>query len=467
LNNANKSRKIQLALTLDLANQFKDFEKIYFTYKIDFRGRLYPVQQMLNPQGSAIIKSLLEFSEGQVPTERGIYWLKIALANAYGKSKLSFKEREAWTDENIEDIKAFAENPYDALFFVEEADEPFVFLSLAQALNDGLQGKEVNVPVGLDASCSGIQIYAGLMLDEKAAKSVNVINNEEDKPADVYDLVAKKVVSYLVAGDYPKIFSFTTRDGIKKEVSTEIEANSLIKTLNRSHVKRNVMTLPYSVSERGMYNQLKEIFKVAKDDNIPFWKGEEFIAIRLLVILNKKAIKSIVVGAVKGQEFIKSITRDFSHNSKNSMFWLSPFFNIPIIQHTTAKKVHRYKTALGYLRFKINTDILDKKKQSSSIAPNLIHSLDATLMFLTVEDMIKSDVANFQLIHDCYYTDCNNIDIMNKSIRKSYFLLFNNNPLQEWLEQINTLYDTHKKASDIMINTLVLDDVLKSNYLFS
>ena len=155
---ANNSRRIIYSVAFNLAKQFKKYEEFYFSYKADFRGRLYPVQQVFNPQATSNIKALMEFAEGVEPTEEGIYWLKIALANTYGYDKLSYDDRVAWVEENMKNILASSNSPLEEVSFWTEADEPLMFLSGCKALSDALEGKLVHFPVPLDATCSGIQI---------------------------------------------------------------------------------------------------------------------------------------------------------------------------------------------------------------------------------------------------------------------------------------------------------------------
>ena len=50
-------------LKLDVANSYKDIQKIYFPNNLDFRGRIYPIPPHLNHIGDDIARSLLVFSE--------------------------------------------------------------------------------------------------------------------------------------------------------------------------------------------------------------------------------------------------------------------------------------------------------------------------------------------------------------------------------------------------------------------
>jgi DNA-directed RNA polymerase len=65
---------------------------------MDFRGRVYPIPPHLNHMGADIARGILLFSESKPLGERGLYWLKVHLANKVGKDKLALDERVAYVE---------------------------------------------------------------------------------------------------------------------------------------------------------------------------------------------------------------------------------------------------------------------------------------------------------------------------------------------------------------------------------
>jgi DNA-directed RNA polymerase len=98
----------------------------------------------------------------------------------------------------------------------------------------------------------------------------------------------------------------------------------------------------------------------------------------------------------------------------------------------------------------------------SSIAPNFIHQLDAVLMYRTVERCIEQGVDNFWLIHDSYGVSPNDAETLSTQVREAYIELFSEPILKNWTEEIGLEYD-----DDVMINTLDLNEVRDSKYIFS
>lgn len=78
------SLRCSAMLKLNQAKKFRDFEEIFFPYNVDFRGRAYPVPPHLSTVGSDLCRGLLMFSDSKRLGEKGLYWLKVHLANLAG-----------------------------------------------------------------------------------------------------------------------------------------------------------------------------------------------------------------------------------------------------------------------------------------------------------------------------------------------------------------------------------------------
>ena len=98
-------------------------------------------------------------------------------------------------DENTKLIERVATDPIGNIGDWEAADEPWQFLAACHeyycVVMGGLSGKTTTgLPVATDATCSGLQILAGLARDKSTASLVNVIPS--DKPQDAYAVIAKE-----------------------------------------------------------------------------------------------------------------------------------------------------------------------------------------------------------------------------------------------------------------------------------
>lgn len=106
-------------------------------------------------------------------------YLKIAIANHFGMDKKNWSERIAWTDEHFNELEQIA--------LSGEAEEPAEMLGAVQALRKTEIGMPTGFPIGLDATCSCLQLAACLTNDIEAMKHCNVIGTgkREDAYADV------------------------------------------------------------------------------------------------------------------------------------------------------------------------------------------------------------------------------------------------------------------------------------------
>jgi len=458
-------KNIALDLALTDASKYLDEPNIYFSYQFDFRSRIYPIQQHLHPQGNDVMKALLEFSEGcKIENEEQADWFWIHGANCYGYDKEEYEQRIEKIQEKKDEILEIAKDPLQNREYWKDADSPFLYLAWCFECADWLTNPNSfisHLPIGLDATCSGIQIYSGLLLDEEGAEAVNV---KGDKRQDIYQRVAGKVNKYLLEGDYPPFIEYTTSDKEKHKCDTASIAQELAGNITRKFTKRNTMTQPYSVTKFGMYKQLVEVLDDMEATGSKFWTHDNWMVAKLLTQLNDRAIVETVQGARIGQNFLKEVTSDLVKQGKY-IFYTTPFIGFPVLQKINKVKLKRIKTEVGRLAIHQDTDEIHQVKMVNGIAPNFVHSLDATLLMLTLLLLVDDGCKSFHFIHDQYGVPINQIPNLNKRVREAFVKLFGSKPLERWLHQVYKGYP--KEADDVLINTLDLNDVLKSKYIFS
>ena len=454
-----QSKRIQLRFTLGAAHIMRDYERFYYTYQLDYRGRMYPTVSHLSHQGPKYNKALLEFADGRHLTEEGLWWLKVHTANVFGNDKMLFKDRVIWFEDNRAMILEVAKAPLLCKSHWIDSDSPYEFVAACKAYRDHIDGKEVHLPIQLDAICSGISMYSGLLLDKVGAEETAIINKygesgEAIRP-DIYKTVADRVNSYLRAGEYSKHFSYTTRDGKEVFASSYVEGTSIIDKVTRSIVKPNVMTVPYSVTMRGMSNQLWDIMEEAKEKGKEFWKGEEWVVNKILTSLDHRAIYDIVKGARVGQDYLVNLSKLLGRQAE----WVTPLYNFPIKQTSLKTKVKAVQTLLGTLVINIEVPKLDKKKQSQSIAPNFIHSLDSEILKYCIDKMDNG----IGVIHDCVLVHPNDGYEAQDVYRDGYVKLMETNPLERLQDQL----DPSKEIPLPTRGELELKEVYKSKYIIS
>jgi|GEM_PF-1894922 len=204
-----------------IAEEMKEYERFYFVWQMDFRGRVYPKQTLLHPQGGDIAKSLLLFADGKALDERGVFWLKVHGANVYGEvDKRPFDERIAWVDAHEAQILQSAEDPEKASFW-KEADDPFKFLAFCFEFAEWKRNPETfesSLPIAIDGSNNGFQHVATLLRDVDGARRVNVLPK--------YDENGKMIVSDIyadVAGRFKQKLQ-SAAEMFEQELQTDSQA---------------------------------------------------------------------------------------------------------------------------------------------------------------------------------------------------------------------------------------------------
>lgn len=467
VNKSNRSKALIIHKLLWIASLFKDDPEIYFPYQLDFRGRIYALPQFLNPQGSDPAKGLLTFAQGKpISDETASNWLAIHVANTYGKDKCSFEERIAWTHENTDMIKAIASDPMGTLSSWTNADSPFCFLAACfewAELQEQGYGYVSHLPVALDGTCSGLQHYSAMLRDETGGSAVNL--TPSSKPSDIYGVVAERTIAILRAIPVTDTENYT--------LAQEWLNSGL---LNRKLTKRVVMTLPYGATIYSAKDYIVDRIKEARDKDhitLPWASQEEMVttseynqlveeegqatAIYATAPIVKaghwlasyvwQAIHETVISAVEGMDWLRKMASLVVRQNK-PVSWVTPS-GFVVLQEYVQLRDRRIKTTFSGeavyqlegnkqileteagngvrvdLVLQEETDTLDASKHRSGIAPNFVHSMDASaLVFAVNTARFNYGVENFALIHDSFGTHAADTESLAKAIRQSFIKMY-------------------------------------------
>lgn len=498
--NKRKAKRILVNCILKLANDFKDDEAIYFPHNLDFRGRIYPVT-LIHPQGNDFMKSMLEFSEGVELGKDGHTWLAFQGANMWGLDKKPIEERIAWVYENSDMIISIAEKPLDNLQWTE-ADSPWEFLAFCFEWNDYLKIGESfksKLAVAFDGSCSGLQHFSAMLRDEVGGEAVNL--KPDDHVHDIYGIVAEKVKE-LLKKDMQEGTDDTieaTEDGSSylKKGTKSLAKEWLDHGVSRSVTKRPTMTLCYGASKFGFADQILEdtVYPALAHNPLSFSKPSQ--ASRYMAGLIWDSLKGVVVKAVEAMEWLQTasglLAKDKNIEGKNlPTTWITPA-GFPVKQKYPKVRVKRLNTVLSgsikifdttsgsteeatdgsvlRLAFAEPTDEIDSRKQKQGIAPNFVHSMDASHLMLTVCACVDKGVNAFAMIHDSYGVPAGYGSIMFTTVREVFVSTYTENDvLQDLHDHICNLLSP-KMLKDLpevpTKGDLDLDCAKESMYAFS
>lgn len=479
--------KVVMLQDLAVADELADVEAFYIPHSLDFRGRVYPVCHF-SQQRAGHIKSLLEFADGVPLGDEGAYWLAIHLANCADFDKLSKKpldERVEWVSKNHALITQIANDPEGTFDLWKSADDPFQFVAACIDFNGYLKNGNDHVShlaVALDGSNSGLQHYSAALRSPEGAL---VCLTPSEKPADVYQAVCDRAKSIVEA-------DATKGDEMAKVV--------LKNGVTRSLVKRNVMTFAYSSEQYGFAKQHQKdlmqplALKVLEGQLVehPYGIDNGFKASIYIAKVVWRAVNEIVKDASSGMRFFQRCAQVLAHERKG-LHWITPVglpvfhkYNhwdvkqvrlflydqsVPVVQAKTNDKVEGdnvLKRIAANIRVKPNERI-NKEKAKSAVAPNVIHSMDAAHLMLTVLQANFLGISSFSLIHDSFGTHAANTTRFFLTIRESFVDMYENyDPFEEIHYQTDKALEDKTKTPQLPARgNLDLSQVIDSLYAFA
>ena len=415
-------------MTMETVERFKDKEKFYIPWSFDYRGRIYPIPAFLTPQDTDWGKSLIRFADESFMDEEAERWIRFQVATTYGLDKETLSDRLHWTYENEEIITIIAEDPIGNVHEWEGAEEPWQFLAACDEMYHCVIKRDrisTGLPIAIDATCSGLQILAGLAKDKSTAELVNVLPS--DKPQDAYKVIAE-----------------TSKPNIPLKLRPDWD---------RKCTKRTVMTIPYNAKPFSNRTYIREALK---DKDIEIEKEELTQTVKAV----RDAMNVIVPGPMRVMKWIEEEVSKAIKRGATELKWVTPSGFI-VSQQIFKKEYERITLqVLGQCNMRVSTGdtgTVDKARHKAATAPNLIHSLDASLLCLSALDF-NNPIA---LIHDSVLCRATDMTELSRIVRETYMHLFaEHDYLTDFANQIGA------ETEPPIIGDLKPESVIESTYFF-
>ena len=482
-NRANTAKMRMVQRTLETAERVLDADEIWFPHSLDFRGRVYPIADYLHPQGDDLSKALLMFAHGKSLDQQGTRWLAIHGANRLKKidgqitSRRTFEERVAWVQTNTARIERVADDPFGDTWWAggAEVDDPLQFFAFCVEWRNLSHAKErgetyiSHLPVSIDGSCNGLQHYAALLQDADSGRLVNLV--PQDRPQDMYQRAADVVCEKLEA--------LAPKNPLAAKI---LDA----KLVTRKLAKGPTMTFFYGSKGYGLTEQLKDYLKDLDNwdevralftDPEPERPGKHkshiLAACGLLARTIEEAIRENAKKPVETMQWLQDCSNSLV-TAKRSPEWIIPAtgFGVrqvyPEWQRQQVKTMFAGKARHPRLRA-AKDDTRDRRKHCDAISPNVIHSLDAAALMLTVAYAADHGVTSFATIHDGYAVLAADCALLAQAARQSFALLYSSP-----FDMLTTLYEQFiaqgadpTKCPLPTKGSLDVNAVLASDYFFA
>lgn len=456
--NTNTSLKFAEAQKARLAEILLHDEKIYYVHNLDSRGRVYPTSGAgsINPQGDDGGRALIEFAEGMALGEEGVAYLFVHAQNCWGNDKGSLQDRIDATQANLSLYLTFAADPMLYRGWMK-ADKPFQFLQVCFDLQGyDLLGREYicHTPMALDGTCSGLQHYAALTGDQHLAEAVNVLPHPDGTRQDIYMATAEAATAALHDSEDPLSVYWLTK-------------------VTRALCKLPVMCKTYGVTANGMRNQVQDYArKQVRRGHIEYQAGTTGAHAAFMSNCIDESISTITGAADAVMSWLKASARQKAQDTTDLdtiSEWTSPM-GLPVRQDYFEYNTRRFKVVYDSKPIQFTERQgpagVQRKEQQLGIAPNFIHSLDASHLCFTTNALSELGVKSFAMIHDSFAVPMGQAGILFEVCRDEFFKMYQTDWLLEFYLEL---------PEDVQVEigpppsrgSLDLSGVLNSEFFFS
>ena len=427
-NAASFKRSCRTRMTMQAVDLFRNEKQFFNPWNLDYRGRAYPIPTFLTPQDTDFGKSLLRFADESFMTPEAEEWLAFQVATTYGLDKSPIQARLEWANHHHDLISHIVTDPIGCLSEWEAADEPWQFLAACEEYYHCViecDRQFTGLMVATDATCSGLQILAGLAKDKSTASLVNV--TPSDKPQDAYKVIAEAAMPNVPESIRPH--------------------------MDRKVTKRTVMTIPYNAKP---YSNRSYIREALKEKGVEISKDDLTATVKAV----RDAMNDVVPGPMSVMTWIEAEVAKAIKRGEEEIEWVTPSGFI-VVQRLMKKLTETVKLHLmGRIEIRVATedgDKVDLMHHKNATAPNLIHSLDASLLHLAT---IRFD-APIALIHDSVLCRATDMTSLSTIVRETYMHLFAEHDfLLDFARQIGA------ETEPPIIGDLRPENVLASTYFF-
>lgn len=487
-NEAKSSKLREAKAILSIAKKFRDVV-FYHRYYLDFRYRRYPATAYLHEQGVDAAKGLLLRADKRPLGEQGFYWLLICIASNWAgdakrsdklkTDKIPLKDRVQWSLDNEEILLSYAESPKINQGWMQ-ADAPWSFLAGCIELRNAREHEEWVAKSGgtifdyecslegyIDGSCNGMQHLAAMTKDEKTAPHVNLIKSEF--PGDLYRYVGDHVWNTLEADiqkmskeayteaertianvkDYrnriagaenqsdrrkalvEEYYAFKEKSKSKIYDAAPVYWHKITDAKDRRKiVKRNTMTISYGATPYGMGSQQKDD---ARKHGIVHLNQMETAWATYMGRLVFEDCKVSLKRPMRVLAILEAAGKKIEEKSE-FLKWRLPITNALVVQHYEVGDTKEVRVQYGDRQLQLSICFKEspkyaKGRQAVAAAPNLVHSLDAAHLMITVNrcDFTVSSV------HDAYGCLFADMPKLYSAVRKSFVELYSSCDVLEYL----------------------------------
>ena len=391
----------------ELATQYRDFKKtkeastrlgkepFYQRAFLDHRGRVYLSKSKVYYQGGDMQRGLIEFAEGKQLRKKDWKWLWLHLGNLYG-AKGTIEEVIKEAQKNKAKFLKWGRNPYK--YYDEWKDESDRWqliracIELVELTKNPKYKSTLIIEIDQSTSClQHIALFIGGDEGRKLANKVNLGSEYNDIYRDIGDKLVEKE-----SKNYPRL--------------KKLEDRELRKIVKMALVPWTYGGNAWTAGKEYHKSSITFLRDMSSSKRMKF-------AHRVIAVIEKE-----LSGAVEFTQESKGEIEGIKHD----LTWLSPsFFDVQASKHRQTgvgdedwRKKHRDPRERIYLVDETEIRppahkplrMLDTKGMAKAISPNIIHSIDASvvhyLLWMSPEDV------NLVPVHDAIGTLARDMEVI-------------------------------------------------------
>jgi DNA-directed RNA polymerase len=435
----------------------KSGQPLWFPMYLDKRARGY-YRGVPNPQGSDLAKAVTFNHDKHPLTAEGVFWLKVSIANHRGYDTERMVDRARWTEQNWPAIENALDEP-ENFPEVWGKDAPWCMFAAAYELREAYRSGNPNtyrtgIIIHQDATCSGLQHFSALLRDPVGARYVNLDDPMKSGPKqDIYTRVGAMALSAM----QPDL----TGDDLERGAMAKWWSGVGIP---RKLAKKPVMTYVYGATLGGTADFVESTMESEIFPELSINWEDELKSSEYSMYAGRKLFEGVantVPAAEAGMQWLRQLASKYP--SGKPMVWTSPI-GMQVIhdyQDYDTKEVQLKSCGMHVTLLREWNDNTRPHAMRNAIAPNFIHSLDASHMFFTALKM-KAQGLNMVGIHDSFGTHPAHVNKMRDCIREAFVEMYTqHNPMAQLLWDIDVV------AEPPMRGTFDLRNVLDSEFFFS
>lgn len=293
-----------------------------------------------------------------------------------------------------------------------------------------------------------------MLKDPLGGAQVNLVPSE--KPSDIYQLVAD-IASETAAKD--------------AQEGNEVAARWVGK-ISRKVAKGPTMTTAYGATLYGMREQIQTLLKQAEAKGEPIVDCDKWEAAIYASAVIHRSIGEAMGAAKSAMNWLKGAAHIVAKDGL-PVRWTTPL-GFPVLQEYRVPIVKEIWSNMSGTKFRMQIqeagDKLDTRKQGAGIAPNFVHSLDASHMMETINLCLDQGIDSFAMIHDSYGTHACHAEELGVLLREAFVGMYANDVLGDFRQQLIDQVDEALAAKIEELppkGELDITAVLASEYFFA